>query len=171
MPTIGFNVESVVYKNLNFSVWDLGSFSVLRQLLCERFVSARAGGQTNIRPYWRCYYANTNAIIYVRCLRKREVSSISPLRLSTAQTETASACLARSSWRCSRFVERSRSKCQAPPVQEEELKSAVLLVFANKQDQKEAMTEVEVSQALGLHNIKDRCDGLLSCRCRLFVLN
>ena len=46
MPTIGFNVESVVYKNLNFSVWDLG-------------------GQTHIRPYWRCYYQNTNAIIYV----------------------------------------------------------------------------------------------------------
>lgn len=46
MPTVGFNLEEVVYKNLNFSVWDLG-------------------GQTNIRPYWRCYYANTNAIIYV----------------------------------------------------------------------------------------------------------
>ena len=46
MPTIGFNVETVVYKNLNFNVWDLG-------------------GQTNIRPYWRCYYANTHAIIYV----------------------------------------------------------------------------------------------------------
>jgi ADP-ribosylation factor-like protein 1 len=23
------------------------------------------GGQTNIRPYWRCYYNNTHAIIYV----------------------------------------------------------------------------------------------------------
>lgn len=23
------------------------------------------GGQTSIRPYWRCYYANTDAIIYV----------------------------------------------------------------------------------------------------------
>jgi hypothetical protein len=41
-------------------------------------------------------------------------------------------------------------------VQEEELKSTVLLVFANKQDQKGAMSEVEVSQALGLHAIKDR---------------
>lgn len=29
-----------------FKVWDLG-------------------GQTSIRPYWRCYYANTDAIIYV----------------------------------------------------------------------------------------------------------
>jgi len=23
------------------------------------------GGQTNIRPYWRCYYQNTHGIIYV----------------------------------------------------------------------------------------------------------
>ncbi|KHJ88298.1 ADP-ribosylation factor family protein [Oesophagostomum dentatum] len=46
IPTIGFNVEQVEYKNLKFQVWDLG-------------------GQTSIRPYWRCYYANTDAIIYV----------------------------------------------------------------------------------------------------------
>lgn len=46
IPTIGFNVETVVYKNLKFQVWDLG-------------------GQTSIRPYWRCYYSNTDAIIYV----------------------------------------------------------------------------------------------------------
>lgn len=54
MPTIGFNVETVNYQNLSFNVWDLG-------------------GQTNIRPYWRCYYANTDAIIYVidSCDRER----------------------------------------------------------------------------------------------------
>ncbi|PWA03669.1 hypothetical protein BB558_000176 [Smittium angustum] len=46
IPTIGFNVETVTYKNIKFQVWDLG-------------------GQTSIRPYWRCYYANTDAIIYV----------------------------------------------------------------------------------------------------------
>jgi ADP-ribosylation factor-like protein 1 len=46
MPTIGFNMESVTYKNLNLNVWDLG-------------------GQTSIRPYWRCYYANTAAVIFV----------------------------------------------------------------------------------------------------------
>lgn len=34
IPTIGFNVEQVTYKNLKFQVWDLG-------------------GQTSIRPYWR----------------------------------------------------------------------------------------------------------------------
>merc|ERR1719314_9992 len=46
IPTIGFNVETVQYKNIKFQVWDLG-------------------GQTSIRPYWRCYYPNTQGIIYV----------------------------------------------------------------------------------------------------------
>lgn len=46
IPTIGFNVETVTYKNIKFQVWDLG-------------------GQSSIRPYWRCYYPNTNAVIYV----------------------------------------------------------------------------------------------------------
>jgi ADP-ribosylation factor-like protein 1 len=45
-PTIGFNVEVLQYKNIKFQVWDLG-------------------GQTTIRPYWRCYYPNTDAIIFV----------------------------------------------------------------------------------------------------------
>nr|QXF29043.1 Arl1 [Gefionella okellyi] len=46
IPTVGFNVETVTHKNISFVMWDLG-------------------GQTAIRPYWRCYYANTDAIIYV----------------------------------------------------------------------------------------------------------
>ena len=43
---VGFNVETVNYKNLKFQVWDLG-------------------GQTGLRPYWRCYYQDTNAVIFV----------------------------------------------------------------------------------------------------------
>ncbi|KAI6646150.1 Arl1 [Oopsacas minuta] len=39
-------METVIYKNLKFHVWDLG-------------------GQTSIRPYWRCYYGHTDAVIYV----------------------------------------------------------------------------------------------------------
>ena len=46
IPTIGFNVETLQYKNIKFQVWDLG-------------------GQTSIRPYWRCYYPNTDAIVFV----------------------------------------------------------------------------------------------------------
>ena len=45
-PTIGFNVETVEYKNINFTVWDVG-------------------GQDKIRPLWRHYYQNTNGLIFV----------------------------------------------------------------------------------------------------------
>ena len=61
MPTIGFNVETVQWGNLRFQVWDLG-------------------GQTSIRPYWRCYYQNTNAVIYV-------VDSADPDRIGISKQE------------------------------------------------------------------------------------
>jgi ADP-ribosylation factor protein 6 len=38
IPTVGFNVESVTYKNVKFNVWDVG-------------------GQDKIRPLWRHYYS------------------------------------------------------------------------------------------------------------------
>merc|ERR1739849_447 len=46
IPTIGFNVETVEYKNLSFTVWDVG-------------------GQDKIRPLWRHYYQGTNGPIFV----------------------------------------------------------------------------------------------------------
>merc|ERR1712199_37608 len=46
IPTIGFNVETVEYKNISFTVWDVG-------------------GQDKIRPLWRHYYQNTQGIIFV----------------------------------------------------------------------------------------------------------
>jgi ADP-ribosylation factor-like protein 1 len=106
MPTIGFNMETIEVKNLSFQVWDLG-------------------GQTNIRPYWRCYYANTNAIIYV-------VDSADRERMDLARKELMAM------------------------FEEDELKETILLVMANKQDQKNAMSEAEVSKALALHTIRDR---------------
>lgn len=62
LVAIGFNVEQVTYKNLKFQVWDLG-------------------GQTSIRPYWRCYYSNTDAIIYVVDSSDRERIGISKQEL------------------------------------------------------------------------------------------
>ena len=46
IPTIGFNVESVEYKNICFTVWDVG-------------------GQDKIRPLWRHYFQNTQGLIFV----------------------------------------------------------------------------------------------------------
>lgn len=39
-PCKGFNVETVEYKNISFTVWDVG-------------------GQDKIRPLWRHYFQNT----------------------------------------------------------------------------------------------------------------
>ena len=46
IPTIGFNVEKVEYKNLKMTIWDIG-------------------GQDILRPLWRHYYEGTNGIIFV----------------------------------------------------------------------------------------------------------
>ncbi|XP_052204779.1 ADP-ribosylation factor 1 [Diospyros lotus] len=46
VPTIGFNVEALAYRNISFTVWDVG-------------------GQAKIRSLWRHYFRNTQGIIFV----------------------------------------------------------------------------------------------------------
>ena len=46
IPTIGFNVENVTYKNIEFNMWDVG-------------------GQDKIRKLWKHYFQNTDAVIFV----------------------------------------------------------------------------------------------------------
>jgi ADP-ribosylation factor protein 6 len=43
---VGFNVETVTYKNVKFNVWDVG-------------------GQDKIRPLWRHYYTGTQGLVFV----------------------------------------------------------------------------------------------------------
>ena len=45
----------------------------------------------------------------------------------------------------------------------ENLKNAVVLIFANKQDLKGAMTAAEVSEGLGLHNHKEHAWHIQAC--------
>ncbi len=90
------------------------------------------GGQTSIRPYWRCYYANTAAVIFV-------VDSTDIERLNTAAEELAAM------------------------LNEEELRDAALLVFANKQDQPGARGAAEISEALKLSQLKDRSWSIMAC--------
>jgi len=61
IPTIGFNVETVEYKHISFTVWDIG-------------------GQTKIRPLWQHYFENVDGIIFV-------VDSADSLRLKEAREE------------------------------------------------------------------------------------
>ena len=46
IPTIGFNVETVQYKNVCFNIWDIG-------------------GQERLRALWAHYFESNDAIIYV----------------------------------------------------------------------------------------------------------
>ena len=53
IPTIGFNVETLTYRNLHITAWDVG-------------------GRDKIRPLWRHYYQNTSAIVFVIDSNDRE---------------------------------------------------------------------------------------------------
>ena len=46
IPTIGFNVEKIQYKNIRMTVWDIG-------------------GQDRLRPLWTHYYEAAHAVIFI----------------------------------------------------------------------------------------------------------
>jgi len=106
IPTIGFNVETVEYKNISFTVWDVG-------------------GQDKIRPLWRHYFQNTQGLIFVVDSNDRE-------RASEARDELMRM------------------------LNEDELRDALVLIFANKQDLPNAMNAAEITDKLGLHGLRNR---------------
>jgi len=106
IPTIGFNVETVEYKNISFTVWDVG-------------------GQDKIRPLWRHYFQNTQGLIFV-------VDSNDKERVSESKEELHKM------------------------LEEDDLRDACLLVFANKQDLPNAMAPGELTEKLGLNSLRNR---------------
>ncbi|GFR14476.1 ADP-ribosylation factor 6 [Trichonephila clavata] len=106
IPTVGFNVETVTYKNVKFNVWDVG-------------------GQDKIRPLWRHYYTGTQGLIFVVDCADRD-------RIDEARQELHRI------------------------INDREMRDAIILVFANKQDLNEAMKPHEIQEKLGLTRIRDR---------------
>merc|ERR1711887_117047 len=98
IPTIGFNVETVEYKNISFTVWDIG-------------------GQDKIRKLWRYYYQGTQGLIFVIDSNDRD-------RIEDARLELSHM------------------------LNEDEMRDAALLVFANKQDLPNSMTAAEITEKL-----------------------
>ncbi|EAY03667.1 ADP-ribosylation factor 1, putative [Trichomonas vaginalis G3] len=94
IPTIGFNVETIEFKNFNMNIWDVG-------------------GQDRIRALWRHYYNNSQGLIFV-------VDSNDYRRLDEA--------------------------CEAlhKLLEEDEMRDAILLVYANKQDLPNAVKPQEL---------------------------
>ncbi|CAI9722870.1 ADP-ribosylation factor 6 [Octopus vulgaris] len=106
IPTVGFNVETVTYKNVKFSVWDVG-------------------GQDKIRPLWRHYYTGTQGLIFVVDCADRD-------RIDEAKQELHRI------------------------INDREMRDAIILIFANKQDLPEAMKPHEIQEKLGLTRLRDR---------------
>ncbi|GJP53213.1 hypothetical protein CLOM_g12395 [Closterium sp. NIES-68] len=106
IPTIGFNVETVEYNNISFTVWDVG-------------------GQDRIRPLWKHYFQHTNGLIFVVDSNDRD-------RVAEARDELHAM------------------------LNEDALRDAALLVFANKQDLPKAMSAAEITDSLALHTLRQR---------------
>lgn len=99
-------METVQYKGIWFTVWDVG-------------------GQDKIRPLWRHYFQNTQGIIFVVDSNDRD-------RIGDARDELMRM------------------------LNEDELRDAALLVFANKQDLPNAMSVAEVIEKMSLSSLTTR---------------
>ncbi|CEG65573.1 ADP-ribosylation factor-like protein 2 [Rhizopus azygosporus] len=60
-PTLGFNIKTLEYENYKLNIWDVG-------------------GQKSIRSYWRNYFEQTDALVWV-------VDSADRLRLNDCKKE------------------------------------------------------------------------------------
>ena len=92
------------------------------------------GGQDKIRPLWRHYYKGTDAVIFV-------VDSNDQERIDDSSGQNASM---------------PASEELHSMLQDDELRNAVLLVLANKQDLPRAMSVDEVTQRLSLNSLRNR---------------
>ena len=114
IPTIGFNVESVDYKNISFTVWDVG-------------------GQTKIRALWQHYYAESDALIYV-------VDSSDRTRFQESREELQSI------------------------LRDDRMRDVAVLVFSNKADLPGSCSTAEVTDKLGMREMRQR-DWFIQSTC------
>jgi len=125
----GFNVETVEYKNISFTVWDVGGQDKIRPLWrhCASLSahSSLPNSHSSRNTFHRTDFQNTQGIIFVVDSNDRE-------RVSEAREE----------------LQRM--------LNEDELRDALLLVFANKQDLPNAMNAAEITDKLGLHGLRQR---------------
>lgn len=115
IPTIGFNVETFEYKNIEFNCWDIG-------------------GQDKLRNLWSHYFVGSQALIYV--VDSADIGRIEQ-NAETLQRLAA----------------------------DEELKNAVILVYANKQDLPDAMSCPELVDKLGLVNLPPTTKWYIQSTC------
>jgi len=127
-PVVGFNVETVTYKNVKFNVWDVG-------------------GQDKIRPLWRHYYTGTQGLVFVVDSQDRE-------RIDEAKQELHRILSDREMKDCLLLVFANKQDLPGgslpslvPPLSV----SNFCISFHLK-----AMSPAEVTEKMGLHRMRDR---------------
>ncbi|UKK01506.2 ADP-ribosylation factor [Theileria orientalis] len=106
-PTVGFNIKSIQYQDYMLNFWDIG-------------------GQRSIRAFWRNYFENTDALIWV-------VDSVDVSRINMSRDEILKV------------------------LKEDRMCKTTLLIFANKQDIKGALSPKRIFELLKLDElVKDR---------------
>jgi ADP-ribosylation factor-like protein 3 len=132
MPTQGFNIKSLMHEGFKLNVWDIG-------------------GQKSIRPYWRNYIDQTDAL----------VRRLIPFSQSLFFTNFSPQIYVIDSADRRRMEETGVELKQL--LDEERLANTPLLIFANKQDLMNALAPDEISGELALNEIRDRVWNILPC--------
>lgn len=158
IPTVGFNVETVTYKNVKFNVWDVG-------------------GQDKIRPLWRHYYTGNVLIWRIRTDINQLILLLFSVytHLGTQGLIFVVDCADRDR------IDEARTELHRI-INDREMRDAIILIFANKQDLPDgecvrcvrfilsilnwfvsfpfipnsAMKPHEIQEKLGLTRIRDR---------------
>ncbi|OCB90218.1 GTP-binding protein [Sanghuangporus baumii] len=125
-PTLGFNIKTFIHGRYTLNIWDVG-------------------GQRTLRPYWRNYFEQTDAVVWV-------VDSSDRMRMSDCKEELYKL-LTEDVRFSSTFIVFSLTR----------LAGASLLIFANKQDISGAMTSTEIRDMLGLPSIRSHSWRIWSC--------
>ena len=123
----GFNVEKVQYKNVLFTVWDVG-------------------GQEKLRPLWRHYFNNTDGLIYVvDCQdtdRLQRAASEFKVKLRSTASPGSGHCDDTGPENIIHVFANAAPVCSSNPnvfvlqsiIEDPLMRHSAILVFANKQD-------------------------------------
>ncbi|KIM84027.1 hypothetical protein PILCRDRAFT_6871 [Piloderma croceum F 1598] len=132
-PTLGFNIKTFMHGKYTLNIWDVG-------------------GQRTLRPYWRNYFEQTDAIVWV-------VDSGDRMRMQDCKEELHSLLQ-----EDVRILELDQVVVDfVILLGTQRLAGASLLVFANKQDIRGSMTDTEIRNALDLRAIRSHHWKIWSC--------
>ncbi|KAJ5819258.1 Small GTPase superfamily ARF/SAR type [Penicillium riverlandense] len=135
-PTLGFIIKTIDFNGYKLNIWDVG-------------------GQRTLRSYWKNYFEKTDTLVWV-------VDATDRLRVDDCRQELAGLLLEEVGEHPIYHMQ-SLNKHTDAFGRIQRLMGASLLVFLNKTDVEECMTEEEVRERLGLDLIVTHKWTILPC--------